>query len=137
MDAERHIILFDGVCNLCNSAVQYVIKRDKKNVFKFASLQSDTGKKLLYSVGLMEDHLKSFVYILDHKVYTKSDAALRVAGQLSYPSKLLYLFLVVPKFLRNFFYDLIAKNRYRWFGKRPECMVPTPALKQKFIDEMV
>ncbi|MCH5600755.1 thiol-disulfide oxidoreductase DCC family protein [Niabella ginsengisoli] len=103
MNGVKHIILFDGVCNLCNGAVQYVIKRDKEGIFKFASLQSEAGKNFLSKSGLPEDHLKSFVYINDDKVYTKSDAALKVAGKLSFPTKLLSVFMIVPRFIRNFF----------------------------------
>lgn len=128
-----HIILFDGVCNLCNSAVQFVIKRDKKGIFKFASLQSQAGKELLSRIGLRDHPLRSFVYIQGDKVYTRSDAALRVAQHLSFPTRLLAAFLIVPRFIRNFCYDAIARNRYRIFGKRAECMMPTPELKQKFL----
>ena len=133
MYPAKHIILFDGVCNLCNGAVQYVIKRDKREVFKFASLQSDAAKALLSKSGLPEDHLESCVYISDDKVYTKSDAALRVAGKLSFPTKLLSGFIIVPRFIRDFFYDLIARNRYKMFGKKDECMLPTPELKGRFL----
>ena len=94
--ATTHIILFDGVCNLCNGAVQFVLKRDKKAVFKFASLQSDAGKKLLAAYGLPEDHFKSFVYIHDNKAYTQSDTALKVMARLSYPAKLFSWFIIVP-----------------------------------------
>ena len=131
--ANDDIILFDGVCNLCNSAVQFVLKRDKLGVFKFASLQSDVGKALLAANNLPEDHLKSFVYISGNKVFTRSDAALKVAKQLSYPTRLLAAFIIVPKFIRDAVYDLIARNRYKLFGKRDTCMLPTPQLKQRFI----
>jgi predicted DCC family thiol-disulfide oxidoreductase YuxK len=128
-----HIILFDGVCNLCNGAVQFVLKRDKEAVFKFASLQSDAGKKLLEAHGLPEDHLKSFVYICNGEAYTRSDAALKVAARLSYPTKLLSWFIIVPRSIRDFVYDLIARNRYRIFGKKETCMLPTLELRQRFI----
>lgn len=133
MQPGRHIILFDGICNLCNGAVQFVLKRDKKGIFKFASLQSDAGRKLLEAHGLPEDHLKSFVYIQDDKVYTRSDAALKIAAQLSYPTRLLSWLMIVPGFIRDFVYDLIARNRYRMFGKKEACMLPTPQLKQRFL----
>lgn len=133
MSKVDHIILFDGVCNLCNSAVQFVLKRDRDAIFKFASLQSDAGKKLLEAQGLPEEHLKSFVYIHNDKVYTRSGAALKVAARLSYPTKLLSWFVIVPKFVRDLVYDLIARNRYRMFGKKEACMVPTPELKQRFL----
>ncbi|MFT4092999.1 MAG: thiol-disulfide oxidoreductase DCC family protein [Niabella sp.] len=133
MEVPRHIILFDGVCNLCNGAVQFVIKRDRRHIFRFASLQSEAGKQLLAAFGLPEDHLKSFVYIDGEKVYTRSDAALKVAGALSYPSKLMAVFLIIPKFIRDFFYNIIAMNRYKWFGKTDACMIPTPELRQRFL----
>ncbi|MGC4234334.1 MAG: thiol-disulfide oxidoreductase DCC family protein [Niabella sp.] len=133
MNGASHIILFDGVCNLCNGAVQFVLKRDKGAIFKFASLQSDAGKKLLEAHGLPEDHLKSFVYICNDRAYTRSDAALKVAAQLSYPTKFLSWFIIVPKFIRDFVYDLIARNRYRMFGKKETCMLPAPELKQRFL----
>lgn len=128
-----HIILFDGVCNLCNGAVQYVIKRDRNKRFKFASLQSEVGKQILVKSGLPEDHLKSFVYIQGNHIYTRSDAALRVAQQLGGAVKLLYGFIIVPKFIRDLVYDLIARNRYKLFGKKDECMLPSPELKRRFI----
>lgn len=129
---DDHIILFDGVCNLCNSAVQYVIKRDGKGIFKFASLQSETGRALLVKSGLPPDHLKSFVYIRGSRFYTRSTAALKVAKQLKGPVQLLYGFIIVPKLIRDWIYDLIAKNRYRLFGRKDTCMIPTPQLKERF-----
>ncbi len=128
-----HIILFDGVCNLCNGAVQYVIKRDRKGQFKFASLQSDLGQKLLAQSGLPKDHLKSFVYINNDAIYTRSDAALKVARQLKGVVKWLYPFIVLPKFIRDAVYELIARNRYRLFGKREACMIPAPGLQDRFV----
>lgn len=133
MNEYSHIILFDGVCNLCNGAVQFVLKRDKEGIFKFASLQSDAGRKLLEAHGLQGDHFKSFVYICNDKVYTRSEAALKVAAQLSYPIRLLSWFIIVPEFIRDFVYDLIARNRYKLFGRKNECMLPTPELKQRFL----
>ncbi len=134
MSSIRHIILFDGVCNLCSGAVQFVIKYDKKNIFRFAALQSETGRHLLMSYGLPGHHLKSFVYIGGDKVFTRSEAALKVAARLSYPVKLLSVFVIIPGFIRNFMYEVIARNRYRLFGKKETCMMPTGALKERFID---
>lgn len=131
-DNAGHIILFDGVCNLCNGAVQYVIKRDAKGIFKFASLQSEAGRALLVKSGLPENHLKSFVYIHGNRFYTQSTAALKVAKQLKGPVRLLYGCIMIPKFIRDFVYDLIARNRYRLFGRKDACMIPTPELKEKF-----
>ncbi|ULT43334.1 thiol-disulfide oxidoreductase DCC family protein [Niabella defluvii] len=127
MEAKSdHIILFDGVCNLCNGAVQYVIKRDRKGIFKFASLQSETGRAMLVQSGLPENQLKSFVYIHGNRFYTQSTAALKVAKQLKGPVQLLCGFIIIPKWIRDLVYDLVAKNRYRLLGRKDACMVPTP-----------
>ncbi|MCH5714917.1 thiol-disulfide oxidoreductase DCC family protein [Niabella hibiscisoli] len=128
-----HIILFDGVCNLCNGAVQYVIRRDEKGMFRFASLQSEAGKDLLVKSGLPQDHLKSFVYIHGDRIYTRSTAALKVAKELTGPVQLLYGFIIIPIFIRDFVYDLIARNRHRLFGRKDACMLPSPESKQRFI----
>lgn len=132
MEQARNIILFDGQCNLCNSSVKFIIKRDAGGVFKFASLQSSVGKALLAQVGMVDERLRSFVYIEDGTAYTKSDAALRVAKKLSYPTKLLAVFIIVPKFIRDFVYNLVARNRYRIFGKANTCMMPTKELQARF-----
>jgi len=128
------IILFDGICNLCNSSVQYVIKHDPNSLFRFASLQGETGQRLLKQYGLPENELNSFVLISDNKAYTRSSAALTVAKQLTGITKLLYGFIIVPPFIRNAVYDLIAKNRYKWFGKKDSCMIPTAELKSRFLN---
>ena len=128
------IILFDGVCNLCNKSVQTVLRKDKTGIFKFASLQSDVGQKLLKEYNLPTENFGSFVLIQNGKIYLKSTAALIVAKQLSGPIKLLYGFMIVPAFIRNFFYNIIAKNRYKWFGKMDECMIPTPEIKSRFLN---
>ena len=127
-------ILFDGVCNLCNSSVQYVIKHDSDAVFKFAFLQEETGRQLLKQYGLSSNDLNSFVLIQDNKAYTRSTAALKVAKQLTGPVKLLYGFIIVPAFIRNAVYDLIARKRYKWFGKKDSCMIPTAALRTRFLN---
>lgn len=131
---ETPIILFDGVCNLCNSAVQFVIKKDSKAIFKFAALQSKTGQQLLKKYSLTGNDLHSFVLVSHDKAYTKSTAALNVARELKGMIKLLYGFIIVPAFVRNAVYGLIARNRYSWFGKKDECMIPTPALKSRFLN---
>ena len=127
------IILFDGVCNLCNSSVQFVIKHDRKAVFKFASLQSEAGQKLLTKYGLATNEFNSFVLIEDNKVYLKSTAALRVARKLDMLLSLLYLFIIIPPFIRDAFYNYISQHRYKWFGKRDECWLPTPELSERFL----
>ncbi len=133
MSRDNHIIFFDGVCNLCNSTVQFVIEHDKKNLFKFASLQSPFGQKFLKGYNLPISHFNSFIYYRNGKVYTQSSAALYVARDLGGIWSLAFAFIIVPKFIRDAVYNLIAKNRYKWFGKKESCMIPTPDLKNKFI----
>lgn len=130
---DHPIILFDGVCNLCNRSVQYVIRHDAEKKFHFASLQSDAGQQLLKQYHLPADNFNSFVLIQDAKAYTRSTAALRVAKQLKGITKLLYGFIIVPRFLRDAIYNLIANNRYKWFGERESCMLPTPDLQSRFL----
>ena len=132
---QAAIILFDGVCNLCNRSVQTVIKNDPKKKFCFAPLQSNKGKALLRAHGLNDAELSSFVLIQQHKVYTRSTAALMVAGQLSGIIKVLYAFIIVPAFIRDALYNVIAKNRYKWFGKKESCMIPTAELQSRFIND--
>ncbi|MEO6669618.1 MAG: thiol-disulfide oxidoreductase DCC family protein [Ferruginibacter sp.] len=132
--STQSILLFDGVCNLCNSSVQYVIKHDTKATFKFASLQGENGQQLLAKHNLPLNDLNSFVLIQNNKAYTRSTAALKVAKELNGMIKLLYGFIIVPRFIRDAGYKLIAHNRYRWFGKRQECMIPTLALKERFLN---
>ncbi|WP_410005240.1 thiol-disulfide oxidoreductase DCC family protein [Aequorivita nionensis] len=130
---DQKIILFDGVCNLCNGAVTYIIKRDKNNVFKFAALQSEIGQQLISKFNIDTSKVDSIIFIDGEKHYTKSSAALHIAKQLSGAYPLLFGFMIVPKFLRNSVYDYIAKNRYKWFGKKESCMIPTAELKSKFL----
>ena len=134
MDIQNQIILFDGVCNLCNNSVQFVIKHDKTSRFSFAALQSEAGQSLLQQYNLPQQGFDSFVLIQKEKVFLKSTAALTVAKQLDGPVKLLYGFIIVPAFIRNAVYNFIAKNRYKWFGKKDHCMIPTPALKARFLN---
>jgi len=133
MSNNYKIILFDGVCNLCNDAVTYIIKRDKKNVFKFAALQSEIGQELTSKFNIDTSKVDSIILIDGEKHYEKSSAALRIAKYLSGAYPLLFGFMVVPKFIRNAVYDYIAKNRYKWFGKKESCMIPTAELKSKFL----
>ncbi|MCU0440085.1 MAG: thiol-disulfide oxidoreductase DCC family protein [Raineya sp.] len=128
------IILFDGVCNLCNSSVQFLIKNDKKNILRFASLQSEIGQNLLQKFNLPTNIFNSFVLIDGEQVYLRSSAALKVASYLGGAWKILQFFWIFPAFIRDGVYNLIAKNRYKWFGKRTECMIPTPELKARFLN---
>lgn len=132
----KKIILFDGVCNLCNGSVNFIIKRDKKDLFRYASLQSDIGQQLIKKHGIDTKQLDSILLIdSETRYYYKSTAALNIARQLSGVYPLLSVFLILPRFLRDWIYDIIAKNRYRWFGKQESCMIPTPELKALFIDQ--
>ena len=133
--AEHSIILFDGVCNLCNSAVQFVIKKDTRNQFLFASLQSEEGKKILRENRLSSDKLYSFILVENRKVYDRSTAALRVLKKLNGFWHFFYGFIIVPEFIRNAVYSFIARNRYKWFGRKNECIIPTPELKSKFLNQ--
>lgn len=126
------IIFFDGVCNLCNSSVQFVIKRDKRATFRFASLQSNASKEALPKELI--DGLQSLVLLNDGKTYSKSTAALLISRRLSGIWPVLSIFLIIPRFIRDAFYDFVAKNRYKWFGKSDSCMIPTPEMKSRFID---
>jgi predicted DCC family thiol-disulfide oxidoreductase YuxK len=133
--AVQSIILFDGVCNLCNAAVQFVIKRDKKNQFLFASLQSETGSNFLKDYGLDSAVMNSFVLIENGKAYQRSKAALLVLKKLSGLWALFYGFIIVPTFIRDGVYNFISRKRYKWFGRQDECMLPTPELKAKFLNQ--
>ena len=134
MKSKKHnIILFDGVCNLCNGAVAFIIKRDKKSVFKFAALQSEIGAKLIAKFNIDTQKVDSIILIDGDEYYEKSSAALHIAKHLSGAYPLLFGFMVVPKFIRNSVYDYVAKNRYKWFGKKESCMIPTAELKSKFL----
>ena len=128
------IILFDGVCNLCNSSVQKVIKNDSKNIFKFASLQSDFGQRFLNKNQLNSEEFDSIILIDGDKFYTSSDAALRIGKELKGIYKISSFLLWIPKFIRDGVYRIISKNRYRWFGKQNTCWIPTKELQDKFIE---
>jgi predicted DCC family thiol-disulfide oxidoreductase YuxK len=130
---NENILLFDGVCNLCNGLVHFIIKRDKKGIFKFASLQSDAGQQLLERFGLLGNEFESFVLIQGDQYYLKSTAALKMLQQLGGVWVIFNVFIWIPRFLRDFLYDIMAKTRYRIFGKREECMIPTPQLKARFL----
>jgi predicted DCC family thiol-disulfide oxidoreductase YuxK len=128
------LILFDGVCNLCNGGVQFIIKKDSKAIFKFASLQSSTGQHLLQKFNLPLTDFNSFVYIKNGNYMLKSTAILHILKDLGNGWQLLYGFIIIPRFIRDGIYFLIEKNRYKLFGKRETCMVPTPEIKSRFLD---
>jgi predicted DCC family thiol-disulfide oxidoreductase YuxK len=133
-ETEKKIILFDGVCNLCNCSVQFVIRHDKQKQFIFGSLQSETGQALLKKFHLSQNTFNSFLLIEGDKIYLRSSAALRVVKYLGNGWNLLYAFNIVPKFIRDGVYNFISKNRYKWFGKKDACWVPTTELKSRFLD---
>ncbi|RFU63580.1 thiol-disulfide oxidoreductase DCC family protein [Bacillus sp. V59.32b] len=127
------IVLFDGVCNFCNSSVQFILKKDPEAHYRFGSLQSDIGRELIEKYGLSQS-LNSIVLIENDKSYIKSTAALKISRNLKGGWKLLSILRIIPKPLRDFFYDIIARNRYKWFGKQDSCMLPSPEFKDRFID---
>ncbi|MBO6576119.1 MAG: thiol-disulfide oxidoreductase DCC family protein [Rhodothermales bacterium] len=131
--AGKPIILFDGVCNLCNGAVNYVIDHDPQGTFRFGSLQSEAAAELLDRAGLPEDYLDSIVLVEGDAFFAGSDAALRIARRLSGPARWLWPLRVVPRPIRDAVYGWIARNRYRWFGKQDTCRIPTPDLEARFI----
>ena len=130
---SKPIILFDGICNLCDGAVKFVIKHDPENQFLFASLQSEAGQRLLKQYKLPLENFNSFILIQDEKVYSKSTGALKVARQIKGVWSWLYIFIIIPAFIRDAVYAWIAQNRYKWFGKKEACMIPTPGLKARFL----
>jgi predicted DCC family thiol-disulfide oxidoreductase YuxK len=129
----KDIVLFDGVCNLCNSSVQLIIKHDKKRKFQFASIQSEFGKLQISKYQIDTRKTDSVIYIKNNNVYSRSAAALRIVKQLDGLWPLLFIFIVIPPFIRNLIYDFIARNRYKWFGKKESCMIPSHDLKSRFL----
>ncbi len=134
----KKIILFDGVCNLCNTMVNFVIEHDQKDAFRFVPLQSEIGQSILKKIGLFDKNIDSIVLYEEGVAYFyKAPAALEIAkglgGIYSFFAVILNIF---PDFILNFGYDFVAKNRYKWFGKKDACMLPTPELKEKFLDEI-
>ncbi|MBO3698667.1 thiol-disulfide oxidoreductase DCC family protein [Roseivirga sp. E12] len=131
---NQDILLFDGVCNLCNSSVNFIIDHDPKNYFRFAALQSDFGQQKLAELGYNTEEFDSLVLLSKGQVYKKSSAALRIARKLSGLYPLLYIFMIIPPFIRHGVYDIIGKNRYKWWGKQDSCRIPTPELRSRFVD---
>lgn len=131
---NKIIIIFDGVCHLCNGAVNWLIARDKKDQFRFVALQSDLGKEITHHIGVDTTQIDSIIcYQPGLAYYYKSDAALKVASLLGFPWSLWGAVKILPRPLRDALYDLVARNRYRWFGREEQCMMPTPELKSKFL----
>ncbi|ADO55319.2 thiol-disulfide oxidoreductase DCC family protein [Paenibacillus polymyxa] len=131
---EHSIVLVDGVCHFCQGATRFIIKRDPKGIFHFGSLQSEVGQELLRAGGLSTDQLDTLVLLEDGTYYTRSTAALRIAKRLRFPYPLAYVFILIPRFVRNAAYNWVARNRYRWFGKDEEdqCQIPPPEIRKRF-----
>jgi predicted DCC family thiol-disulfide oxidoreductase YuxK len=131
---DKQLILFDGICNLCNASVNYIVKHDKKDVFRFAALQSEIGLQIIKEHKIDTSKTDSvLLYSKEHGIRYKSTAALIITKHLGFPRNLMTIFLIVPPFIRNWVYDYIAQNRYKWYGKRKSCMIPTPGLQKKFL----
>ena len=131
--SDHPVILFDGICNFCNAGVNFIIKQDKKNIFRFAALQSEAGQKLLEQFQLPKGGFDSFVLVDRGKVYKKSSAGLKVYGKLPWYWKWTQLAWIAPRFIRDAVYDFIAKNRYKWFGKKEKCMIPPANVRSRFL----
>jgi predicted DCC family thiol-disulfide oxidoreductase YuxK len=131
--SEFPVILFDGVCNFCNKTINFIIGQDKNKVFRFAPLQSDTARSLLEKHELPKEKMDSFILIDKDKAYKSSTAGLKLFNKLPWYWKWTQIFWIVPRFLRDGVYNFIAKNRYKWFGKKEKCMVPTPELRDRFL----
>lgn len=128
------IIFFDGVCNLCEKSVKFIIKRDKDKKFRFVSFQSETGQKLLLKHNYNNNKFDTLVLLKNEKIYTKSTAALLISKELNGLWKLLYIFIFLPKLIRDPLYLFISNNRYKWFGKKDFCWLPSPEHKSRFLE---
>ena len=130
---QKPVLLFDGICNLCNASVQWALLRDPKGIFRYAALQSDTGQELLKEHGLDVQNFDTVVLIDQNKVFLRSDVPLEIVRRLGGLWSALYIFKIVPSIIRNFIYNWVAKNRYRWWGRREQCMMPRPEWKERFL----
>jgi predicted DCC family thiol-disulfide oxidoreductase YuxK len=133
MPGEQPLVLFDGVCNFCNYWVNFAIRKNKKNNLRFTPIQGETASRLLPQFSISTTELSSVIFINNGKVYTQSSAALQIARHLKGGWKLIFGLYIIPKFIRDFVYNIIAKNRYKWFGKANECMLPSKEIKEKFL----
>ncbi len=133
-DAQNPVLFFDGVCNLCNGAIQFVIKHDKQQKLLFASLQSEAGKKAISGVTAQYQYYPdSLLLFYKGKYYIQSDAVLRTAKLMGGAWSAFYVFIIIPRFIRDGLYRFVSRNRYKWYGKRDACMIPTPELKARFL----
>ena len=133
VDNEKGIVLFDGVCHLCDAAVRFILKRERTAELKFAPLQSDSGKSLLEKYGYPPTYLDGLILIENKRAHDRSSACLRIAGKLNFPWRLLFPLLIIPKPLRDFIYGIIAALRYRWFGKKESCSLPKGEDQARFL----
>ena len=133
VDNEKGIVLFDGVCHLCDGAVRFILKRERVAELKFAPLQSDSGKSLLQKYGYAPNYLDGLILIENNRAHDRSSACLRIAGKLNFPWRLLFPLLIIPKPLRDFIYGNIAAVRYRWFGKKESCSLPQGEDQARFL----
>lgn len=129
----NNIILFDGVCNFCDRSVQFIIKRDKKARYKFASIQSEIGQEIIRKYNVSA-HIDSLILVENNRYYVRSSAALRICKHLSFGWRLFYILLIIPKSIRDYIYNFFAKNRYKWFGKKESCMLPSPEIRKRFLE---
>jgi predicted DCC family thiol-disulfide oxidoreductase YuxK len=129
-----HVIFFDGICNLCQRSVQFILTRDKKEIFSFVSLQSQIAEQTLLPYGISTVEMNTFILLENNKVYTRSTAALRVVKKLGGFWPLLYVSIIIPSFIRDAVYNWIARNRYRWFGKQESCLMPREEWKNRFLE---
>ena len=133
---NTHILLFDGVCNFCDASVQFIMRRDHRQIFRYAAIQSDIGQALLTHFGLPTDQISTVVLIENGQIWTQSDAGLRVARHLNGAWPIAYVFKYIPRFIRDAAYRLLARNRYRWFGQKDACRIPTPQERAMFLDTL-
>lgn len=133
-EVQNPVILFDGVCNLCNGSILFILNRDPSGIFRFAPLQSETGKNLLSKFDLPNDKLDSIILVENNEYYLRSTASLKILQRLGALWKIVYVFMLVPRPVRDYIYDIVARNRYKWYGKRAECMIPSSDIESRFLE---
>ena len=133
-EVQNPVILFDGVCNFCNGSVLFILNRDPSGIFRFAPLQSETGKNLLSKFDLPNDKFDSIILVENNEYYLRSTAALKILQRLGALWKIVYVFMLVPRPVRDYIYDIVARNRYKWYGKRAECMIPSSDIESRFLE---
>jgi predicted DCC family thiol-disulfide oxidoreductase YuxK len=135
MTQPKSIVFFDGVCNLCNASIDFILKRDTKNLFLVGALQEDFSKKILSNYSVKQDYLESLILLEENQIYFKSTAALRIARHLKGLWPIFYLLISLPVWIRDPVYDWIGRNRYRWFGKKNTCRIASPDEQAKFLSQ--